>query len=622
VQEATQRPNHAPAPVESEKPATEAADVGIQIPRSSRIAWVHNNPGNLMFAGQDGAEKGEPKEGGGYWAHFETPEDGYAALKRQIALDAGRGKTLGQFISGYAPEFENDTEKYIGDVAGMTGANAKTPLSSINADALARAVARKESSTTIGGEPLPGTPAAPLGAPAQPVTNQLGAMGLRPSEAQVQGMPLAPEEMEARRANIMNQAHSQQGAVQQAADQRVKGRQEVIDYMNHEQLRRQTDAQAEMVKQAKIQEEAGLKVKEAQLQQLDPRRITRNMSFGDILLGALAVMGSAAGQTMQQRAGVNAPNMALQTMQKAIDDDLKVQQEDKQSRVAYWSKVFGDSESGMKAAKAEMLGASALTLQSKLQNVENADIQAAASVQVQGIQSQADALWNELKDKEAQRLTVKYEPPVAPPPGALGGVPKIGRVGIEDKDPETREVLANAYDPSKPADRSQMSTLTKEMQQITKLEQTQKKFEELYGVRPDADGRYPTKGGESAIYNSTATGPWYNVVDAVTPDDERDRALKDAWAQVEGDTRMGWQTEPNGETTQIRLSGINMPKRDEEVGQKLNDLREEIERRKLAIMSGTNAPVRAAWKLQNNYPMTGASQTRKRQAAPGEIITP
>jgi hypothetical protein len=100
-------------------------------------------------------------------------------------------------------------------------------------------------------------------------------------------------------------------------------------------------------------------------------------------------------------------------------------------------------------------------------------------------------------------------------------------------------------------------------------------------------------------------------VDALTPTDDRDRDLSDMWSQEELDNRMGWVTEPNGETKQVELAGISQPKRDADVHRKLTELRKEVARRTQAIMSTTVAPVRAAWKFQNGYPYAGADQGRQ-----------
>jgi hypothetical protein len=116
----------------------------IDIPTSSRLAYVNNNPANLKFAGQQGAVKGEKG-----FAKFSSPEAGVQALERQIQLDTSRGLTLEQFINKFAPPSENDTNTYIAQVMQMTGANKNTKLSQIDINALKRAIVLKESSTQL-----------------------------------------------------------------------------------------------------------------------------------------------------------------------------------------------------------------------------------------------------------------------------------------------------------------------------------------------------------------------------------------------------------------------------------------------------------------------------------------
>ena len=116
----------------------------IDIPRSSRLSYNNNNPGNLRFAGQEGAVKGE-----GGFAKFPSPEVGVKALNRQIALDASRGHSLESFINKFAPPTENNTKQYIAQAVKTLGYPANTPIADIPQDALTRFIALKESSTKI-----------------------------------------------------------------------------------------------------------------------------------------------------------------------------------------------------------------------------------------------------------------------------------------------------------------------------------------------------------------------------------------------------------------------------------------------------------------------------------------
>lgn len=109
---------------------------------NARLAQVNNNPGNLRFAGQNGASQGE-----GGFARFPSLEAGFEALVRQIQLDTRRGDTIETFVQDYAPSSENNTPKYIQDLSNLLGVPSTTPLSSIDPTKVARAVARLESGT-------------------------------------------------------------------------------------------------------------------------------------------------------------------------------------------------------------------------------------------------------------------------------------------------------------------------------------------------------------------------------------------------------------------------------------------------------------------------------------------
>jgi len=116
----------------------------VEIPKSSKLSFVNNNPGNLRFAGQYGAIKGE-----GGFAKFKTPQEGFDALIRQIKLDVSRGHTIASFINKFAPPTENDTKLYIQQAVKALGYKADTPLNKVPLNELAKFVALKESSTKV-----------------------------------------------------------------------------------------------------------------------------------------------------------------------------------------------------------------------------------------------------------------------------------------------------------------------------------------------------------------------------------------------------------------------------------------------------------------------------------------
>lgn len=118
--------------------------VSINIPSSSKIAYVNNNPGNLRFVGQPNATAGYKG-----FAKFATPQAGYQALVRQIGINAKQGHTLASFISRYAPPSENDTNTYIAQAIKAVGVPPNTPISKIDIHKLAKFMALKESSTQV-----------------------------------------------------------------------------------------------------------------------------------------------------------------------------------------------------------------------------------------------------------------------------------------------------------------------------------------------------------------------------------------------------------------------------------------------------------------------------------------
>lgn len=86
----------------------------------------NNNPGNLGFAGQKGASR---ENGTGRFAAFNTPEEGLAAMSKQLDLYftgksknvKGPAQTVQSIISAWAPPGENDTRAYVNQVSKALG---------------------------------------------------------------------------------------------------------------------------------------------------------------------------------------------------------------------------------------------------------------------------------------------------------------------------------------------------------------------------------------------------------------------------------------------------------------------------------------------------------------------
>lgn len=381
----------------------------VNIPKASRIAYVHNNPGNLKFVGQEGASQGEPAEDGGHWAAFETPEDGVAALNRQIELDSTRGKTVREFVTKYAPPGSNDTETYIRQAAAALGGDESAKLSDLDRSKVLAFMAQKESGTTLGGTSLPEQSAPTARAPGLPPS-----MGGMPAAAlEMRGTPMSPEQIQQRQQGIMDQTMTQVAGVQDAAAARQQGRAEALQVVADQHNRFKADQQAQLDQAARTKLEAEQNIQSAMATQLEPGRIIKNMSTGDAVLGALALALGGLGQTLLQRGGqANARNGVVDMLERAISDDLEQQKEDKKSRVAHWTKVFGDSEMGIRAARAEMYNAAGQYAQFQAQSkVTNADIQGQMMQDSAALLAKGQQEAQGLVDKENERLTIRYQRP-------------------------------------------------------------------------------------------------------------------------------------------------------------------------------------------------------------------
>jgi hypothetical protein len=118
--------------------------IKVDIPKTSKLSFINNNPGNLRFAGQEGASTGS-----GGFAKFSSPEKGLEALTNQIKIDMQRGHTLASFIGKFAPPTENDTKLYIQQAVKALGYRENTPISQIPIYKLTKFIAMKESSTKV-----------------------------------------------------------------------------------------------------------------------------------------------------------------------------------------------------------------------------------------------------------------------------------------------------------------------------------------------------------------------------------------------------------------------------------------------------------------------------------------
>ena len=92
------------------------------------LAYINNNPGNLIYASQSGATQGS-----GGFAKFPDYSTGYQALLNQIQLYASRGMTIQDMMNVYAPagQGSNDPTAYAATVAASLGVSPDTPLTDL-----------------------------------------------------------------------------------------------------------------------------------------------------------------------------------------------------------------------------------------------------------------------------------------------------------------------------------------------------------------------------------------------------------------------------------------------------------------------------------------------------------
>jgi hypothetical protein len=94
------------------------------------LSYRYNNPGNLTYAGQPGASPVQVCNPTCHtFADFDTVADGEAALDNQIESQAGKGQTILQFASQYAPASDgNDPNSYAAQIAANEGLSVSDPL--------------------------------------------------------------------------------------------------------------------------------------------------------------------------------------------------------------------------------------------------------------------------------------------------------------------------------------------------------------------------------------------------------------------------------------------------------------------------------------------------------------
>jgi hypothetical protein len=374
-------PEQTPAPAPA--PAEEPAPGGIQIPASSRIAASHNNPGNLKYAGQAGAERGEPAGDGGYFARFSSPQAGYDAIGKQVELDKKRGGTLADFITKYAPPGSNDTGQYISQATQALGAKPDTKLADVDTGKLQAFIARKESSTNTGyqnwedkrvqqerqqlqrNQMLPSEEQAS----SQQSTQNQASQGSQSSESvQRTGSAQPLEEFQAGQqqlGSVYDQAIAQarEGSSQQGLHQAMRASVMMDEAKAREAATTaaiaQRDQRANFVKQ---------KINDVASRPTDNNKIWKDKGAFGTLMGFLGVAMGSAYATKH-----GGPNTALQTIQEQRQQNIKSQLEDRDSELNGLKTELGSLDAAVPMLEARMNKSLEDKLQAQLQDEKSQD---------------------------------------------------------------------------------------------------------------------------------------------------------------------------------------------------------------------------------------------------------
>ena len=88
------------------------------------------NPGDIEYGKWAAAHGADRCESGilGRFAHFPTPEAGWAALKALLQSPGYAGKTVAQVVERYAPGTETDTAASVRAVCKLTGLTPNTVI--------------------------------------------------------------------------------------------------------------------------------------------------------------------------------------------------------------------------------------------------------------------------------------------------------------------------------------------------------------------------------------------------------------------------------------------------------------------------------------------------------------
>jgi hypothetical protein len=628
-------PASAPTPEpEPEEPEPSGWTVEIG---DARLATVNNNPGNLRYAGQAGAEQGE-----GGFARFGSPAAGMSALVRQVGLDRDRGDTVATFVSGYAPGGVdgNNPEKYARDLAGILGVSIDTPLAELDPNEVAKGVARIESGTTASlgqvgpqqlatGEGLPpmGPPGAPPAAMAQglpPEAVQMGGMAAPPGmslgSVTLQGVDEDPAVTEARMGAVANAYDQQQQALARAASERMAAEIEKARLQQEDAIERSRVAQERLAYQQAAQQATEREIDQLvtrPLQQVDPARVFRQMSFGRALSLALgSFLGGASGRFD--------PVRAIDTM---VERDIKAQMENirlgedqAKSRLSVNTRRLGSLEQGIAMTKAEIREAATKHLQA---------LQLGRDAQTLGAARDQALADNELKKQQEigkifdSRLTKKVSQFV-PTPRPTPVIP-ASPIGVEEP-PEIKRARVQQFQMLKPNEqKALLEPIGKAVQGTAMAERGLKELFDLHGVVERGGQLYVERDGKAVplsqaelndetIGDVGVFGGNLNPANFTVTDEglQRRQRLNAAWTELQKSVRSEMPTEPPREFDELVRQAAK-PRWDSQIPAALQSAYDALRERRRLIESTSDPNAWAYYQWRN--PPQGGVRARTLQDA-------
>jgi hypothetical protein len=407
--------------------------------------------------------------------------------------------------------------------------------------------------------------------------------GMQMSKAEMHGLPLTPEQQMQRGVAINQDFLARQKAAETAANARVAARDKLVAEYNDTSAARRQEAlwRQEHAQKAGVQAQKEIRdLVEQPLQKVKPRPLFGNSSAGNQILGAIAVALGQFGANVQG----GGPNMALQQLNKGIDDDLDVQREQirqgevsTRNRLAYWTDRLGSSESGETAARLELQEAAKAQAQASQLAYDNEETKAALGEFTTQLDTLKMQQLQALSDDRRNRIVADYAPPK---------VPMVGPMSIGDNSPlwhdeRLRSRAAQEFMSLKPNEQhKQLEALDGDLKNADGFQKKITELAEAYGGSFDSDGHIVDKGnvtsddGERRVeqFDPGFAGVGTNFNPTNWVNTRRDDRIEKKWGELAGMRRMQWKTEPNSAKWQELLTQLDKPVADADTKQALERL--------------------------------------------------